>query len=101
MNTNFDKILERANVQYLRSALLGKAFDEIQDKPYKERLDGPRRELLKMIEEKLPDMEDNEPLNEKIYNSTGAYADVYMELGLQAGVKIAMDILTAGITEVP
>lgn len=96
MNIDFDKVLERANVQYLRSALLGKAYDEIQDKPYQERLDGPRCELLKMIEEKFPDMKENEPLNEKVYASTSAYADVFMELGLQAGVKMAMDILTSG-----
>lgn len=94
MNIDFEKVLERADIQHLRSFLLiGKECEHLSFEPYKRRVDEPRRAVLKMIEKKFPDMDDNEPLNGKFLDATGAYMDVFMELGLQAGMKLAAQVL--------
>lgn len=94
MNVDFEKVLERSDIQHLRSFLLhGKECDNLNNETYKKRLDEPRRAVLKMIEKKFPDMDDNEPLNGKVYDATGAYMDVFMELGLQAGMKLAAQVM--------
>lgn len=94
MNVDFEKVLERSDIQHLRSFLLyGKECENINHDTYRKRVDEPRRAVLKMIEKKFPDMDDNEPLNGKVLDATGAYMEVFMELGLQAGMMLAAQVL--------
>lgn len=95
MDIDFTQVRERMDIQHLRSFLLnGKACKNPNDNPYKERLDEPLYAALQMITNKLPEPEDNEPLFEKVYEVTIAYMNVFMELGLQAGMKLTAQVLS-------
>ncbi len=88
------EIFERLDLQSLREFLLhGIEPCKIDSRSYLERLETAEKKMRKLIHTKCPKLEKDE----KIMSSILAYAsqteDVYMEIGLQCGFILAMQIL--------
>lgn len=89
------EIFNRANIQDIREFLLH-GVEEVQysTKSYKERIDESRKHVNGMIYRKFPDMEENEKIMDSVLDYGSEIQDVYMEVGLQCGFMLAMQILS-------
>lgn len=89
----FTEIFERANLQDIREFLLhGVEAVEYNAKGYKERIDESHRNVNDMICRKFPDMKENEKIMDTVLDYGSDIQDVYMEIGLQCGFILAMQI---------
>lgn len=87
-----EAIFQRANVQQIREFLLnGAEIWEVNKEPYDERLIKGLDNAIKMLHAYLPD--NCEKIENEIIEATTVYAEVYMEIGLQAGIMLAMQFL--------
>lgn len=94
MNIDFIEVMKRCDIQHLRAFLLtGKECENPNDDSYRKRLEEPQRIVIHMIEKKFPEMDDSECLSQKIYDAVGTCMDVFMEIGIQAGMKLAQMLL--------
>lgn len=91
--SHISEIFERANIQYIREYLLrGVPNTDINPMNYKERLAKAQKAAIELIEEKFPDMAEHEEITNRVYDYAGACEDIYMEIGLQCGFLLAMQI---------
>ena len=89
------EIFERLDIQCVREFLLhGCNVTDINSKSYIERLKIPEKIMSSMLHGEFPDEKEYEKVTEKIYNFATACQDVYMEIGLQCGSVLAMQIVT-------
>lgn len=87
------EIFGRLNIQSIREFLLhGCDSTEIDSKSYAERLRMTENTMLKFLHGKFPDNEECEKVTDKIYDYAGAMQDVHMEIGLQCGFILAMQV---------
>lgn len=85
------EIFERANIQQIREFLLnGVECMQIETASYEQRLESGTNKALAMVREHFPDC--YEELDNKIFIATTAYERVYMEIGMQVGMKLAIQI---------
>lgn len=88
------EIFERLDVQHIREFLLhGVECVEIDPKDYKTRIEEARQSAINMVKEKFSNMEENEKLTACIYDYASACEEVYMEIGLQSGFILAVQIM--------
>lgn len=91
-----EAIFQRANVQQIREFLLnGAETCEVNKEPYDERLIQGLDNAIKMLHTYLPD--NSEKMENEIMEATTVYAEVYMEIGLQAGIMLAMQFFNPKI----
>ncbi|MBB6690724.1 hypothetical protein H7B90_04825 [Cohnella xylanilytica] len=69
------------------------AGTDINPKSYKERIDEVHTSVIELIEDKFPDMAEFEEVTTKVYDYAGTCEDVYMEIGLQCGFMLAVQML--------
>ncbi len=82
------EIFERANIQQIRSFLQSGAEDDyIKDKTYKQRI----TESCKPLNDFLENLKSSE-LDDMVGNALYAYENVYLEIGMQCGFMLAMEI---------
>ncbi|WP_148497749.1 hypothetical protein [Paenibacillus senegalensis] len=62
-------------------------------KSHKERIDEVHNSAMELIEQKFPNMDEHEEVTKKVYNYAGTCEDVYMEIGLQCGFILAVQLL--------
>jgi galactitol-specific phosphotransferase system IIC component len=87
-------IFERAHIQHIREFLInGVECINISDKPYKQRLEESSKSAMDMIQAKFPDMNEYDKITAEIYKYVGTVEDVYMEIGLQCGMALAIQFL--------
>ncbi|HCA30123.1 MAG TPA: hypothetical protein DEP23_11420 [Ruminococcaceae bacterium] len=87
-------IFNRLHIQQIREFLLhGVEEINISDKSYKERIDEAAKPVIEVIRQKFLDTEGCEELINMIYHCTSIYEEVYMEIGLQCGLMLAVEIL--------
>jgi len=94
-----ENTLKRANIQSLREYLLyGVEDSNYTSKSYEVRIKEAYDRLINLIKEY-----DKEGENSKLYlvisNVIDEYEKVYMELGMQAGFRLARDIQKSGVDE--
>ncbi len=88
-----DEIFTRLDIQHIREFLLhGVEEMNISTKSYKERIDEVRKPVIEFFQEKFPDMDECEKITNKVYDCASIYEEVYMEIGMQCGVKLAMQL---------
>jgi len=88
------EIFERLNIQYIREFLLhGNAEINIDSGSYMERLETPDNVMRNMLHCKFPEEKEYEEVSDKIYDYATACEEVYMEIGLQCGFILAMQIV--------
>ena len=94
------EIFERLNIQHIREFLLH-GCDEINtdSRSYVERLETPDEKMRNMLHCKFLEEQEYEEVTNEIYDYASACEEVYMEIGLQCGVILAMQIVAN--TKVP
>lgn len=88
------EIFERLDIQHIREFLLH-GCDEINadSRSYKERIETPEKMMSSMLHCKFPEEKECEEVTNKIYDYASACEEVYMEIGLQCGIVLAMQIM--------
>ncbi|MPN36775.1 hypothetical protein SDC9_184286 [bioreactor metagenome] len=90
------EIFERANIQHIREFLLnGGELLEVNPAPYEQRLADDLKKALGMVQAYIP--EEHEQIQNTILQAVSSYEDVYMEIGLQVGIRLAMQIYNSHI----
>ncbi|MCQ1530905.1 hypothetical protein [Lutispora saccharofermentans] len=88
------EIFDRLDIQHIREFLLhGVECVEISNKSYKQRIEDASKSAIEMIEKKFPERDDCEKITSKVYNYSGTIQDVYMEIGMQCGAILAMQLI--------
>lgn len=89
------EIFNRLDLQQIREFLLhGVVCCEVSGQTYQQRLHMAERTVSKRMEEKFPDIEEQEKLMFDIHHYASVMQDVYMEIGMQCGVILAMQLFT-------
>lgn len=88
------EIFNRAHIQHIREFLLcGVECAEISDKSYKQRIEKSSKTTIEMIRAKIPDIDECEEITNEVYRYVTTAEDVYMEIGLQCGAILAIQLL--------
>ena len=88
-----DEIFARAHIQQIREFLLnGMEEMDVDPRPYKQRLESTQNILMAQLHTDYPDKEDFEKISELVYCYAGTVEEVYMEIGLQVGTLLAVQI---------
>lgn len=88
------EIFERLDIQYIREFLLhGCGEIDVDYKSYVERLETPDKTMRSMLHCKFLEEKEYEEVINKIYDYATACEEVYMEIGLQCGFILAMQIV--------
>ena len=88
---NVDKIFERATIRGIADYLLFGLGPDEDDRSYEERLDEPYMRFEKAVEKY--DKSQTSELLDLCNEVSSETASVYMEIGLQAGILLMMDII--------
>ena len=92
-----DEIFTRLDLQHIREFLLhGVEEMNISTKSYKERIDETQKPAVDFIRSKFPDMDEYETVTAKVYDYASACEEVYMEIGMQCGAVLAMQLFGKG-----
>lgn len=85
-----DEIFARADIQQIREFLLhGVEENNLDPRPYKERIESARKSFTVRLHRDYPNEKDFEKVTESIYDYVTATEKVYMEIGLQVGAILA------------
>ena len=88
-----DEIFERLNIQNIREFLLHGAEEmNISPQSYKERIDEKQIPAIEYIRSKFPYTDECEEITGKVYDYASACEEVYMEIGMQCGAELAMQL---------
>jgi len=88
------EIFNRVNLQHIREFLLhGAECLEVSDKSYEERIAVLHDKFIKRIETGFPDVREYEAVVSEVYSYATAVEEVYMEIGIQCGVALAIQFL--------
>ena len=91
--SHITEIFERANIQDLREFLLhGTEENHPTAESYEERLDGVQEELKKAVSRICPDTRKCEKIMDEAMMCSGLSEEVYMEIGLQCGFQLSIQI---------
>lgn len=87
------EIFRRMDLQHIREFLLhGVEQPEISADTFEKRLDDAERKMIECLREKYPELAEYEKITDKVYRALSATQDVYMEIGIIAGVTLAAQI---------
>lgn len=89
-----ERYLARANIQEIRTYIQGaEAIGEIDTRTYSQRLESGRKPLLDFLKELYPDpWEYEKKLSGILADMLGAYEDVYLEVGMKVGARMAYQL---------
>lgn len=88
-------IFDRLDLQNIREFILhGVECIQIEDKPYEQRLEAARKPAIEAIKCKFPEMNEYEKITNEIYSYATVTQDVYMEIGMQCGAILALQLLS-------
>ncbi|GKI14858.1 hypothetical protein CE91St44_13430 [Oscillospiraceae bacterium] len=89
---HIDEIFLRADIQQVREFLLHGAECAADMRTYDERMESADRKVAARLRMACSDKRECEEITGLIYDYVSAVQDVYMELGLQAGVILAAQV---------
>lgn len=92
---HMNEIYERANIQQIRNFLLYGADCVVDPHSYQERIANAQNDLFCCICSRFAEGEQEEVAN-LIYRYGSANEEVYMEIGLQVGAMLAMQVWQNG-----
>jgi len=88
------EIFNRVNLQHIREFLLhGTECLKVSDKSYEERIAVSHDKAIKRIETGFPDVKECEDVMSEVYGYATTIEEVYMEIGMQCGVVLAIQFL--------
>ncbi|MDD4414461.1 MAG: hypothetical protein PHR14_07960 [Oscillospiraceae bacterium] len=89
-----DDIFTRLDIQHIREFLLhGVEECNVSDKSYYERLKSAERISTSFLRSFYTDNSDYEESTMPVFSYISVVEEVYMEIGMQCGVKLAMQLL--------
>lgn len=89
------EIFKRVNLQHIREFLLsGTECLEVSEKSYEERIKEAHKKAIGLIEARVSDVEECEAVVSEVYNYATVVEMVYMEIGMQCGVALAVQLLS-------
>lgn len=90
----FKELLHRANLNALESYLMHGDMDYgiPNEKTYSERLGEARKKAMAFFEARYSDLDEYDEISGCYSAQTDVYRDVYFEIGLLVGAKIAFQI---------
>lgn len=84
------EIFRRMNIQQIREFLLhGVEQPEISADTYEKRLDDAERKMVECLRLKYPEIAEYEKITDTVDSAMTATQDVYMEIGIIAGMTLA------------
>lgn len=84
-----EEIMKRTEIQYLRGFLFyGTEISIVDDNDYETRLRLATEEYEKILNETIPNSDQDSPAITKLNALLNVYTDVYLEIGLKAGVRL-------------
>lgn len=87
-------IFERANLQHIREYLLnGSTPLKVNDNSYEQRLEGSTDKVLELL--KTNTTINPEDLENLLMQTISVHDEVYMEIGLQAGMRLATQLFNS------
>lgn len=86
------KMYSRMSIQQIRAFLLTGAGVQEDRRPYEERIRTAGDRMIASVKEAYPDPLEQERVTEEAFVLAGTYEEVYMELGIQAGLLLATEI---------
>lgn len=91
---DFKDMLKRANLNTLEDFLFhgGEFYSEPSEKTYAERIKEADRKISAFFEQRYPNIEEYDEIAGYYYRQADVYREVYFEIGLIAGAKIAYQI---------
>ncbi len=91
---DFHHLLERANMDSLESFLLY-SVESLESQPFKsysQHLSEAHEKLSAFLKQRFPTIEERDQITECLCVETDAVQDVYFEIGLLTGAKIAFQV---------
>ncbi len=89
-----DTIFQRLDIQQMCEFLMrGTGLKDISGKSCYDRLEDAQKEMRVFFQNKFPDMNECEKVTTVIYSYAGVCEEVYMEIGMMCGVKLALQLL--------
>lgn len=93
-------IFDRLNLQQIREFLLhGVECIDLSDKSYKQRLSEAEKTAIDLIIQHFPNMKEYEKITTEVYNYGTASQNVFMEIGLQCGMLLALQLFPSVLKE--
>jgi hypothetical protein len=91
---NFSRIFQRLDIRYIREFLIcGEQSGNSDGRTYAQRIDGVRAPLMDMITEILTQKKEYDAMLKRISQYEEEMRDVYMEVGMQCGAALAVQLL--------
>lgn len=91
---NFSEIFRRLDIRYIREFLVyGEQGEDSDGRTYAQRIDRARTPLIDMITEMLTQKKEYDVMLERISRYEDEMRDVYMEVGMQCGAALAVQLL--------
>ena len=88
------EIFKRLDIQSIREFLLhGVEENEIDTRSYIERIKASEKGMFHMLHSKFPDDEEYENVSGPVLDYTNTIQNVYMEIGMQCGFVLVMQIM--------
>lgn len=91
---DFGDLLERANLNSIESYLLygGESTDKPSEKTYSERLAEAKKKAAAFFQSRYSDIQEYDEITGYFNEQVAVFQDVYLEIGLILGAKIAFQI---------
>ncbi len=91
---DFSNLLRRTNLNAIETFLMsgGDSFEDPPSKTYSERIEDADKKAKAFFESRYTDIGELDEIAGYYYEQTAVYEDVYFEIGLLIGAKIAYQI---------
>jgi len=91
---DFKDLLQRANLNCIENYLLygEPTFEKQSEKSYSERLKEARKKASAFFKARYSDIDEYDEISGYFYEQVEVYQDVYFEIGLIVGAKIAFQL---------
>ena len=87
------EIFERLNLQQIREFLFHGVECDVSNETYRKRLEIAEEDVFKVIDENLPNKEERDKVVNEVHHYATISEEVYMEIGMQCGAILAMQLL--------
>lgn len=91
---DFSRLLNRTNLNSIESFLIdgGELFESPSDKTYSQRLAEAQKKIIAFLQARYTDIREYDEISGYFCEQAEVFKDVYFEIGLILGAKIAFQI---------
>ena len=91
---DFRELLQRANLNCIEDFLMhgGESFEKPSEKTYSEGLEEAQKKVMTFFQARYSNMQEYDEITGYFHEQAAVFQDVYFEIGLILGAKIAFQI---------